>query len=111
MGTTKFNFQLDATAGIFLVFLCAFRTLIALLLLPYSLNHLKIHIINFAIHHYPTVIISAPNEVSVILSWSRGHIQNPYCCFLQYSLGMWGNVSLNCAKNFVEILTYVFKNG
>ena len=60
--------RLDATAGVCLAFLCAFRTLIALLSLQYSLNHLKIHIIDFTIHDYPTVVISAPNEVSVVLS-------------------------------------------
>ena len=85
--------------------------LIALLSLLYSLNRLKIHIIDFATHHYPTVVISAPNEVSVILSQLRGQIQNPYCCFPQYSLGMQGNVSLSCSKSFVEIVVYVFKNG
>ena len=76
-----FRMRLDATASIFLAFLCAFRTLIALVSLPYSLNHRNIHIIDFAIHHYLTVVISVPNKVSVILSWPRGHIQNPYCCF------------------------------
>ena len=80
--------RLDATAGVYLAFLCAFRTLIALLSLQYSLNHLKIHIIDFTIHDYPTVVISAPNEVSVVLSRPRGQIQIPDCCFPQYSLGM-----------------------
>ena len=83
-----YRMRLDATAGVCLAFLCAFRTLIALLSLQYSLNHLKIHIIDFTIHDYPTVVISAPNEVSVVLSRSRGQIQIPDCCFPQYSLGM-----------------------
>ena len=83
-----YRMRLDATAGVCLVFLCAFQTLIALLSLQYSLNRLKIHIIDFAIHDYPTVVISAPNEVSVVLSRPRGQIQNPDCCFPQYSLGM-----------------------
>ena len=60
-----YRMQLEATAGVCLVFLCAFQTLIALLSLQYSLNRLKIHIIDFTIHDYPTVVISAPNEVSV----------------------------------------------
>ena len=47
--------RLDATAGVCLAFLCAFQTLIALLSLQYSLNRLKIHIIDFTIHDYPTV--------------------------------------------------------
>ena len=97
-----FRMRLDATAGACIAFLCAFRTLIALLLLQYYLDRLMIHIIDFTIHHYPTVVISAPNEVSAILSQPRGQIQAPYCCFPQYSLG---NVSLNCSKNFVEIET------
>ena len=45
-----YRMRLDATAGVCLAFLCAFRTLIALLSLQYSLNHLKIHIIDFTIH-------------------------------------------------------------
>ena len=69
-----YRMRLDATAGVCLAFLCAFRTLIALLSLQYSLNHLKIHIIDFTIHDYPTVVISAPNEVSVVLSRPRGQI-------------------------------------
>ena len=83
-----YRMRLDATAGACLAFLCAFRTLIALLSLQYSLNYLKIHIIDFTIHDYPTVVISAPNEVSVVLSRPRGQIQIPDCCFPQYSLGM-----------------------
>ena len=83
-----YRMRLDATAGVCLAFLCAFRTLIALLSLQYSLNHLKIHIIDFTIHDYPTVVISAPNEVSVVLSRPTGQIQIPDCCFPQYSLGM-----------------------
>ena len=63
-----YRMRLDATAGVCLTFLCAFRTLIALLSLQYSPNHLKIHIIDFTMHDYPTVVISAPNEVSVVLS-------------------------------------------
>ena len=46
-----FHMQLDATAGVFLAFLCAFRTLTAL----QDSHHRFCH----------TVIISAPNEVSV----------------------------------------------
>ena len=65
---TFLSHALDATAGVCLAFLCAFRTLIALLSLQYSLNHLKIHIIDFTIYDYPTVVISVPNEVSVVLS-------------------------------------------
>ena len=83
-----YRMRLDATAGVCLAFPYAFRTLIALLSLQYSLNHLKIHIIDFTIHDYPTVVISAPNEVSVVLSRPRGQIQIPDCCFPQYSLGM-----------------------
>ena len=83
-----YRMRVDATAGVCLVFLCAFRTFIALLSLQYSLNHLKIHIIDFTIHDYPTVVISAPNKVSVVLSRPRGQIQIPDCCFPQYSLGM-----------------------
>ena len=83
-----YRMRLDATASVCLAFLCAFQTLIALLSLQYSLNRLKIHIIDFTIHNYPTVVISAPNEVSVVLSRPRGQIQNPNCCFPQYSLGM-----------------------
>ena len=83
-----YRMRLDATAGVCLAFLCAFRTFIALLSLQYSLNHLKIHIIDFTIHDYPTVVISAPNEVSVVLSRPRGQIQIPDCCLPQYSLGM-----------------------
>ena len=79
---------LDTTASVCPAFLCAFQTLITLLSLPYSLHRLKIHIIDFAIHHYPTVVISAPNEVLVILSRPKGQIQTLYCCFLQYSLGI-----------------------
>ena len=37
--------------------------------------------IGFAIHHYPTVLTSAPNKVSVVLSQPRGQIQKLYCCF------------------------------
>ena len=62
-----FRMRLDATAGACIAFLCAFRTLIALLSLQYYLDRLKIHIIDFTRHHYPTVVISAPNEVSVDL--------------------------------------------
>ena len=60
--------RLDATACVCLAFLCAFQTLIALLSLQYSLNRLKIHIIDFTIHDYHTVLTSAPNKVSVVLS-------------------------------------------
>ena len=42
-----YRMRLDATAGACLAFLCAFRTLIALLSLQYSLNHLIIIIIIF----------------------------------------------------------------
>ena len=62
-----FRMRLDSTAGVCLAFLCAFRTLIALLSFQYYLDRLKNHIIDFTIHHYPTVVISAPNEVSVDL--------------------------------------------
>ena len=82
-----FRMQLDTTAGVFPAFFCAVRTLIALLSLPYSLNHLKFHIIDFTMHHYPIVVISVPNKVSVILSRPRGHIQNTYCCFSHWHVG------------------------
>ena len=68
--------RLDATAGVCLAFLCAFQTLIDLLSLQYSLNRLKIHIIDFTTHDYRTLVILAPNEVSVVLTRPRGQIQN-----------------------------------
>ena len=83
-----FRMWLDATAGTRFAFLCAFRTLIDLLSLLNYLDRLKIHIIDFTIHHYLTVVITVPNKVSVVLSRPRGQIQTPYCCFPQYSLGM-----------------------
>ena len=70
-----YRMRLDATASVCLAFFCAFQTLIALLSLQYSLNPLKIHIIDFTIHDYPTAVISAPNEVSVVLRPPRGQIQ------------------------------------
>ena len=62
-------------------FLCALQTFIALPSLQYLLNRFKIHIIDFAIQHYPTVLISALNEVSVILEAKyKTHINTRLAC-------------------------------
>ena len=98
-----YRMRLDATAGVCLAFLCAFRTLIALLSLQYSLNHLKIHIIDFTIHDYPTVVISAPNEVSVVLSRPRGQIFCICICILR--IKAYACTSINKVNNYY-VLSY-----
>ena len=70
------------------------------------LNHLKIHIIDFAIHHYPTVVIS---EVSVFLSQPTGQIQKPY--FVSIILALHVGQCVYKLFCFIEIVTYVFENG